>query len=188
MMAHTTDRTRANQPAPHVPPVDRRTNGHAAFAVQAAEQTRERAEQLADAGARRHPDGACRTYAWCDESGPHYDHSRHYDGLVSYGVTHLSGSQRTLYVEENDFTPDEAAVKAAELRVIADLIEAMQHKVTPAAPAPVTWQQLSNRLIEAGIDLFKLAQQDGDPQLRAGYEALQYVIGLVDERAMEECA
>ncbi|MFF3872918.1 hypothetical protein [Streptomyces sp. NPDC001978] len=116
-MQHTTDRTRASQPAPHVPPVDRRTNGHAAFAVQAAEQTRERAELLVDAGARRHPDGDC-----------------------------------------------------------------------PTAPATVTWQQLSNRLIAAGIDLLKLAQQDGDPQLMAGYEALQYVIGLVDERAMEELA
>jgi hypothetical protein len=41
-----------------VPAVDWRTNGHGAFAVQAAEQTRQRADQLAAVAAREHREPA----------------------------------------------------------------------------------------------------------------------------------
>ncbi|MFF9215512.1 hypothetical protein [Streptomyces viridosporus] len=42
------------QHTPMIPPVDRRTFGHGAFVVQAAEDTRDRAEQLAVESADRH--------------------------------------------------------------------------------------------------------------------------------------
>jgi hypothetical protein len=68
---------------------------------------------------------ACRTYAWCDSTGPHYDHGRHETGIVAYGATHLSEGQPTLYVGQDEFPPGQAAAKAAELRAVADRIEAM---------------------------------------------------------------
>uniref|UniRef100_A0AAU1ZZX8 Uncharacterized protein n=1 Tax=Streptomyces sp. NBC_00093 TaxID=2975649 RepID=A0AAU1ZZX8_9ACTN len=106
----------------HVVPVIREFGDAAAFAnwfLAAVEERREKARgQGATAICDVYPD-------WCEERGPHCDHSRHYEGLVCYGTTHLCGSQLTLYVEENDFTPGEASAKAAELRDIADRIEIM---------------------------------------------------------------
>ncbi|MFF2384071.1 hypothetical protein [Streptomyces sp. NPDC058108] len=68
---------------------------------------------------------ACRSYAWCSQTGPHYDHSRHENGIVSYGATHLSEGTPSLYVGMDEFPPEQAAAKAAQLRAIADRIEAM---------------------------------------------------------------
>lgn len=76
---------------------------------------------------REHTEPAvCPVYgALCDQEDGHEDHSLHLNGMVGYGFTHLSGSQQCLYVEGCEFTPDEAPQKMAELRALADRIEAM---------------------------------------------------------------
>lgn len=66
----------------------------------------------------------CPVYSWCKEREPgHVDHSRHDRGVVSHGVVHLSDSTPKLWIGNDEFPVDQAAEKAAELRLIADRLE-----------------------------------------------------------------
>lgn len=139
-----------------VPPVDFETNGHHAFAVQAVDATRERADQLARESADRYiaknmpavaallneePTGCTVWPGLCTKTGDHDEHNNFTHGYertgwpVSAGFVTTEDGQPVLYVDHglaSDFPPEHAPTMAQHLRDAADYIEGMAAKVETA--------------------------------------------------------
>lgn len=95
----------------------------AVMRLRRAELARIRADYFARQAAET---GTCPVYpSVCTETGPHDDHSSHLHNAVDYGFVHVSDGKPVLYVGGDEFSPEDAAAKAAELRAAAAQIEAM---------------------------------------------------------------
>ncbi|MEU3033499.1 hypothetical protein [Streptomyces griseoaurantiacus] len=136
-----------------IPPMDPGTNGHEPFIVQAADATRERADQLARESADRYiaknmpavaallneePTGCTVWPGLCTKTGDHDEHNNFTHGYertgwpVSVGFVETEDGQPVLYVDNgltSDFPPEHAPTVAQHLRDAADYLEGMQAKV-----------------------------------------------------------
>lgn len=83
----------------------------------------------------------CRLFpAWCVEAGPHYDHfsadvkviDTEGEDVVDARILYLSDSSPIVCIGQSDFTADEARMKAAELRCLADRIDELSGHVDKA--------------------------------------------------------
>ncbi|MDW4904439.1 hypothetical protein RB628_03570 [Streptomyces sp. ADMS] len=99
-------------------------------------------------GAREHTEpAACTAYNWCTETGPHYDHASaeatitdtRGEEVIDAHLLFNSGSSPIIGISGSDFTPDQARVKAAELRRLADTVDALAAKAQFAANPNRTW-------------------------------------------------
>ncbi|MER6431561.1 hypothetical protein ABT272_28100 [Streptomyces sp900105245] len=95
----------------------------AAMRVRRDELARIRADFLERRAAETN---ACPVYPGvCSETGPHDDHSNHLHNAIDYGFVHLADGKPALYIGADEFSPEDVAAKAAELRAAAAQLEAM---------------------------------------------------------------